>query len=269
MKTYSPNLNPEFAIAFGIRQKIVRSFRPKNCLHTTTSMCTLFWTKILCAFSSLFVKSIANSGLKNSISIFVISFLFITGAALAADPGLAPQQIFDNMQAQESKINDLQFNLRQVIALKGIKEQQVIKGTIIYKKPDLLHVEYAAPTQQLVIANKDDLVMYIMEQGKWQESMRQKVSNLIGKQWKSEYGLWSVSDMAKNYDAQASKEGNLAVLTMVPKDKTYLFKMKIYVNTTNWMPVKTTWEDDNQLITSELLNIKMNTGVKDELFKFK
>jgi outer membrane lipoprotein-sorting protein len=177
--------------------------------------------------------------------------------------------IYENMQAQESKINDLQFTIKQVIELKAIKERQVIKGQIIYKKPDLLHVEYTAPTQQLVIANKDDMVMYVLEQGKWQESMRQKVSNLIGKQWKSEYGLWSVGDLAKNYDAQASREGDKAVLLLVPKDKTYMFTMKIYVDTKNWLPVKTTWEDDNQFITSELLNVKMNTGVKDELFKCK
>ena len=205
----------------------------------------------------------------NSISFFVIGLLFITLLAGAADTNLTPQQIYENMQAQESKINDLQFNLKQIVELKAIKERQVITGKISYKKPDLLHVEYTSPTQQLIIANNDDMVMYILEQGKWQENMRQKVSNLIGKQWKSEYGLWSVNDLAKNYDAHASKEGDKAVLLLEPKDKSYMFKMKILVDTKNWLPVKTTWEDDNQLITSELLNIKMNTGVKDELFKFK
>jgi outer membrane lipoprotein-sorting protein len=45
--------------------------------------------------------------------------------------------------------------------------------------------------------------------------------------------------------------------------------MKILVDTKNWLPVKTTWEDDNQLITSELSGVRMNTGVKDDLFKFK
>ncbi|MDD5259747.1 MAG: outer-membrane lipoprotein carrier protein LolA [bacterium] len=204
-----------------------------------------------------------------TILIFVIGLLFITGAALAADPTLTPQKIYENMQAQESKINDLQFTIKQVIELKAIKERQVIKGAIIYKKPDLLHVEYTSPTQQMIIANKDDFVMYILEQGKWRENVRQKVSNLIGKQWKSDYGLWSVGDLAKNYDAKATREGDKAVLWLEPKDKTYMFKMKIFVDTKNWLPVKTTWEDDNQLITSELLNVKMNTGVKDELFKFK
>ncbi len=201
--------------------------------------------------------------------LLLISLFFITGLAWAAEPVLTPQQIYENMQAQESKINDLQFNLKQVIELKAIKERQVIKGAIIYKKPDLLHVEYTAPTQQLIIANKDDFVLYILEQGQWQENMRQKVSSLIGKQWKSEYGLWSVSDLAKNYEAKATKVGDKAILWLEPKDKTYMFKMKIFVDTKNWLPIKTTWEDDNQLITSELLNVKMNTGVKDELFKFK
>ncbi|MDD5132130.1 MAG: outer-membrane lipoprotein carrier protein LolA [bacterium] len=199
----------------------------------------------------------------------IISLLLITGLGWAADTSLTPQQIYDNMQAQESKINDLQFSLKQIVELKAIKERQVITGKIIYKKPDLLHVEYTSPTQQLIIANKDDLVMYILEQGKWQENMRQKVSNLIGKQWKSEYGLWSVSDLAKNYDTRASKEGDKAVLLLEPKDKTYMFKMKILIDTKNWLPVKTTWEDDNQLITSELSGVRMNTGVKDDLFKFK
>lgn len=202
-------------------------------------------------------------------NLLIISLLFITSLSWAADPGLTPQSIFENMQRQEAKITDLQFSLKQVIALKALKEQQTVKGTIIYKKPDLLFVEYTSPTQQMVIANKDDLVMYVLTDGKWQENMRQKVSALIGKQWKSDFGLWSVNELSKNYEAKATREGNKAVLLLEPKDKTYMFKMKIFVDTTSWLPVKTIWEDDNQLITSELLNIKMNTGVKDELFKFK
>ncbi len=201
--------------------------------------------------------------------ILIIILLSIASLTWAADPGLTPQSIFENMQRQETKITDLQFSLKQVIALKALKEQQIIKGTIIYKKPELLYVEYSSPTQQMVIANKDDLVMYVLVDGKWQENMRQKVSALIGKQWKGDYGLWSVSDLAKNYDAKAASEGGKAVLLLEPKDKTYMFKMKIYVDTTSWLPVKTIWEDDNQLITSELLNIKINTGVKDDIFKFK
>ncbi len=195
--------------------------------------------------------------------------LFITSWSWAATPSLTPQNIFENMQQQEAKITDLQFNLKQVITLKALKEKQTIKGRIIYKKPDLLYVEYTSPNQQMVIANKDDLVMYVLADGKWQENMRQKVSALIGKQWKGDYGLWSVNDLSKNYEAKAATEGGKAILLLEPKDKTYPFKMKIFVDTTSWLPVKTIWEDDNQLITSELLDIKMNTGVRDELFKFK
>ncbi len=199
----------------------------------------------------------------------IIGLLFVTGVAWAANPSLTPQSIFENMQQQEAKITDLQFSIKQVIALKALKERQIVKGTIIYKKPDLLYVEYTSPTQQMVIANKDDLAMYILTDGKWQENMRQKVSTLIGKEWKSDYGLWSVNDLSKNYEAKAASEGGKAVLLLEPKDKTYMFKMKIFIDTSSWLPVKTIWEDDNQLITTELLNIKMNSGVKDELFKFK
>lgn len=202
---------------------------------------------------------------------YILSFslLFITSWSWAAAAVFTPQSIFENMQQQEARITDLQFSLKQETVLKALKERQVVKGRVIYKKPDMLYVEYTSPTQQMVIANKDDLVMYVLADGKWQENMRQKISALMGKQWKSNYGLWSINDLSKNYEAKATSEGGKAVLLLEPKDKTYLFKMKIFVDTTSWLPVKTIWEDDNQLITSELLNMKMNTGVRDELFKFK
>ncbi|MBI5554923.1 MAG: outer membrane lipoprotein carrier protein LolA [Elusimicrobia bacterium] len=201
--------------------------------------------------------------------ILLSGLVCITSLSWAADSSLTPQSIFENMQQQETRITDLRFSLKQVIALKALKERQIVKGTIIYKKPDLLYVEYTSPTQQMVIANKDDLVMYVLADGKWQENMRQKVSTLIGKQWKSDFGLWSVNDLTKNYETKAISEGGKEVLLLEPKDKTYRFKMKIFVDTSTWLPVKTIWEDDNQLITSELLNVKINTGVRDELFKFK
>lgn len=263
MKPFSSNSKNSISaanIVFGLQHKFYSAY---------ISLCR-YARFLKSCFASKPIFSLRKQFLSLELGIFYIfGLLFFTGLVWAAEPVLTPQQIYENMQAQESKINDLQFNLKQVIELKAIKERQVIKGAIIYKKPDLLHVEYTSPTQQLIIANQDDFVLYILEQGKWQENMRQKVSNLIGKQWKSEYGLWSVSDLAKNYEAKATKVGDKAILWLEPKDKTYMFKMKIYVDTKNWLPIKTTWEDDNQLITSELLNVKMNTGVKDELFKFK
>ncbi len=167
----------------------------------------------------------------NQCRLFLIGMVCITSLSWAADPSLTPQSIFENMQQQETKITDLQFSLKQVIALKALKERQIVKGTIIYKKPDLLYVEYTSPTRQMVIANKDDLVMYVLADGKWQENMRQKVSTLIGKQWKSDFGLWSVNELSKNYEAKAISEGSQAVLLLEPKDKTYMFKMKIFVDT--------------------------------------
>ncbi len=209
--------------------------------------------------------------MRRHFKIFISSFLIIIFAAgniMAA--ALTTQEILAKMQAQEATLQDLQFDLRQEIRFKELKERQTVLAKVIYKKPDLLYVEYKAPNEQLVLANKDNMIMYAKEKGQWQETMHQKISNLVGKQWKADYGVWTTTDLEKNYEVKSAVQGaNTVVLKLAPKEKTYNFTMSIVINTKNWLPVKTLWEDDNQVITTNLQNIKVNTGVSDELFKFK
>jgi len=201
-------------------------------------------------------------------------FIALTGilvawSSLSAAPLTVPE-VLAKMQAQEATLEDLQFDLRQVIQFKELKEKQNVLAKVIYKKPDLLYVEYSAPNEQMVIANKDDMVMYTREQGRWQESMRQKISNLVGKQWKADYGLWTTTDLEKNYDVKVLpyKAGQVP-LSLQPKDKTYNFTMTIFLDQKTWLPVKTLWEDENQLITTDLTHIKVNNKVNSDIFKFK
>ena len=188
----------------------------------------------------------------------------VTAAALTA------KDILAKMQEREAALQDLQFNFRQEVRFKELKERQTVLAKVIYKKPDLLYVEYKAPHEQLVIANKDDMVMYAKEKGQWQETMRQKVSNLVGKQWKADYGVWSTADLEKNYEVRSAVQGTgQAILKLAPREKTYNFTMDIFIDTKTWLPLKTVWEDDNQVITTDLQNIRINTGVAAETFKFK
>ncbi len=93
--------NPDFAIGFGIRRKIAGSFRQKNCLQTTVGMRAVIWTKILCAFSSRFVKPITKSGLKTRSKfvsvvcvfyflILIFGFSSIIGCAGPQHPAVMP-----------------------------------------------------------------------------------------------------------------------------------------------------------------------------------
>jgi outer membrane lipoprotein-sorting protein len=197
-----------------------------------------------------------------------ITLILFAGPALSAP--LTVQEVLAKMQAQEAAMEDLQFDLHQVITFKELKEKQNVMAKVIYKKPDLLYVEYTAPNEQLVIANKDDMVMYAREKGSWQETMRQKISNLVGKQWKADYGVWTTTDLEKNYDVKVlPSKGGQTPLSLQPREKTYNFTMTIFLDQKTWLPVKTLWEDDNQLITTDLNHVKLNTKVNSDIFKFK
>lgn len=194
--------------------------------------------------------------------------LFCTSPLLGAE--LTAQDILKNMKQQEIAIEDLQFNLQQTMYLKTIKEKQQMSAQVKFKKPDLLYVEYKAPLEQLVIAQKEEVAMYIKEKGSWQETSRQKMADVLGKNWKANYGLWFSEEIEKNYNvSMVNAGGNRVGLALTPKDKAYKFTMTIYLEKQNWLPVKTVWEDENQVITTELTNIKLNSKLPDELFKFK
>lgn len=197
--------------------------------------------------------------------LYIIYFTFILQAA-----EITPQEVIAKMRGQEATLEDLQFSLRQVITLKELKEKQTLSARVIYKKPDSLYVEYKAPYEQLVIANHGEMALYIKDRGQWQENSRQKISELMGHQWKGNYGLWTSSDIEKNYNLKVSSGKNDQVLLFLkPKEKTYDFTLTIYLNKNNWLPSKTIWEDENQNIVTDLENMKINTKVKDDVFTFK
>lgn len=201
-------------------------------------------------------------------NVVMMLLLFYVSAVWAGD--LTAQDILKNMRQQEMTLEDLQFNLRQTMYLKTLKERQQISAWVMFKKPDLIMVEYKAPLEQLVIANEKEMAMYLKEKGIWQETSRQKIAQVLGKNWKADYGLWLSEEIEKNYTVSVAKtSGNQVGLMLKPKEKSYDFTMTIYLDSRNWLPLKTVWEDENQVITTEISNAQLNTKLSNDVFKFR
>lgn len=219
-------------------------------------------------------KSRLDCGIRRKVSSYPGSWVSMMLLLFYVSPvwagGLTAQDILQNMRQQEMTLEDLQFNLRQTMYLKTLKERQRISAWVMFKKPDLILVEYKTPLEQLVIANEKEIAMYLKEKGIWQETSRQKIDQVLGKNWKADYGLWLSEEIEKNYTVSVIKaSGDQVGLMLKPKEKSYDFTMTIYLDSRNWLPVKTVWEDANQVITTEITNAKINSKIAAEVFKFK
>lgn len=208
--------------------------------------------------------------MRSKYSITVIAVIFLITAVSVYAQNYTIEEIIENVRKQEVSIENMQFNLKQVMQLKTMKEKQTITGKVVTKKPDKLYVEYSRPYSQRIISNGKDIAIYMLgEDGAWNLLMKEKKDDLMGEKWMSDYGLLS-ADYLDNYKLSIIKQDvDTCKILLKPKDKSIEFSINIWINTKTWFPVKTLWEDEMQIITSTISDIKINTDVKDTLFNIK
>ncbi len=208
--------------------------------------------------------------MRNRYIIPVIAVIFSITAMSVHAQNYTIDEIIENVRKQEVSIQDMQFNLKQVMQIKTMKEKQTVIGKVVTKKPDKLYVEYSSPYSQRIISNGKDIVIYMLgEDGVWNLIMKEKKDDLMGEKWMSDYGLLS-TDYLNNYKLSIIKQDeDTCQLLLKPKDKSIGFSINIWINTKTWFPVKTLWEDEMQIITSTISKIKTNTNVEDTMFDIK
>lgn len=106
-----------------------------------------------------YIEEYTDNGRLPQVKIFQ-SIVFIAACAVApatAQNILTADQFFKDVSAQYMTIKDYQAQL-EVLAGK-----QIMSGTVLYKAPSLMRMDFSAPASQVIVYDGQSLVIYVPE----------------------------------------------------------------------------------------------------------
>jgi chaperone LolA len=199
---------------------------------------------------------------------------------LAVNPVLGEatriEDVLDRMQSVENQIKDLEFSFTQDIEFKTVKESYRLEGGLLFKQPNRVVFDQSAPVKQKLVSDGKRLWVYSPE--------KKQVYIDKWKKWKGItyflpgvfYEEGRMSKLRKNLVIKLDSEDEKNyVLYIVPKkDKkinSYFpggFEFYMWVDKADMYPKKTKFISRDFQCVTDTKEWKINTGLKDDLFKF-
>jgi len=99
----------------------------------------------------------------------------LTVSSLFAQDIQTADRYFDKISQTYAKIQDYEAHITIT------QGTTVMKGTIFYKKPDLIRIDFTDPKDQVIVSNGDTLTIYIPKQSAvFQQSLKQAGGQAVG-----------------------------------------------------------------------------------------
>lgn len=203
--------------------------------------------------------------------LFIISF-WIRPIFLANGAPLSLEDILRKMECAEKEISNIKFDFNQQVDIKITEEKYEINGYLVFKKPQKIFMESENHTSQRIISDGEYLWVYFPE---YNQVSKEKVDiNTLKIGLGGEFfglGLGkSIKDLGENYEVKLlGEEENCYLLKIIPKRVKNYFAVNLWVSNMHWFPVKIEVQTEEMIVTSNISNIKLNTKIKEKLFKFK
>jgi outer membrane lipoprotein-sorting protein len=201
----------------------------------------------------------------------------LAGAPRAADNDFsdaALRRVLSAMERQEQGIKDLSADVVQTKLFRDFDDTTVFKGIFRYKKPRRLYWAFYSPDESIIVVNEREALMYVPEMKQVQKldvTKSPKGVSLI-------FGFdRSVSELKEEFEitiAAVEPAGGRKryVLNLQPKTaaaKGMFSRIRLWVPDTLWLPQKVmVYELGGDETTTELFNVRMNTGVPEKMFHF-
>lgn len=180
------------------------------------------------------------------------------------------EDLLDNMQKAQSKIETLKSNFFQKKTSKLFKTPQELSGIIYFKKPDFIRWEYTNPENYIIFIEKDKFRIYYPTLKKVKEG---KVVRLRGKIFSVLFAQEPLEKLKSYFTIELRKRKMEDILILSPqvyKLKKYWKSWTLAINRSNFLPFSIEiLEKDGDLTYIEFEDIKVNLELKDELFKLK
>ncbi|NOQ48874.1 MAG: outer membrane lipoprotein-sorting protein [Methanococcoides sp.] len=204
--------------------------------------------------------------------LLMCSALFAVGCI---DEQLTAEQIAEQMQQKEEGIEDYSYTM--YITSSSFGQDNVMESEMIFKKPYKMRSVVKQPAEQtgtLTVSDGETIWIYDphentviqMEMPDTPEDIQIDYVGMIG-------GILNESDVSFS-GLEEFDNRTVYVMRLRPKEETenplFASNVKVWIDKETWMPLKYEIydEDENPMISFEIRNLKVNTGISDDEFEF-
>jgi outer membrane lipoprotein carrier protein len=206
--------------------------------------------------------------------IFFLLWMIPLTVVLSPSPAKAAEPIHDviaKLQARYEAIAELQADFNQVTEFKGFSKKVMSSGKF-YLKKEKLRWDYLEPSRQQIFVEEDEVLFYVPEH---QQVIKTRLSTELDSQVPVRL-LAGSSHLERDFnidwvDAQQHKDADGTYrLSLVPKTPTAEFaEIRIAVDPNDMLIRKIFLQEPRgNRSTFEFSNIKINRGLKDQVFQF-
>jgi outer membrane lipoprotein-sorting protein len=211
----------------------------------------------------------------------IIFFLFIFVFQLVAAQESTGEAAADSMETAKKfrhEVEQKYNNIKDMKCAISIKiNGDTLKGTLFFKRPNLLKIEFSSPRGQVISMNGTKLQIYIPSQN---VSMEQELGGATADPnasafsvLKSIYAFSFPEDIKNSYvplDANNpnSMKVKKLVLKWIRRGQTSIKQMILCVNKENFIVRVEALSDQNQKIVMDMSNIKTNLDLPSSDFEY-
>jgi outer membrane lipoprotein carrier protein len=197
-----------------------------------------------------------------------LAFFFLAGPIFAQESTstLTMDSLIDKLAEKEKTITDVRFKFTQTVEIKLTNDEKKTSGTVIYQKPNKLHIKLDKPYQQTIISDGKQVWIYtpaynqvmVGDWNFWERTgmLPKEIFNFgqTAADWKKDYKLSMVGQDNGYYE--------LALAT-----GTY-FNTHFWISEKTLFPEKTKMVTEGASVTTESSNVEFNVKPEERLFRF-
>ncbi|MGH7230627.1 MAG: LolA family protein [Nitrospiraceae bacterium] len=187
----------------------------------------------------------------------------------------AVKDVVKKLQARYEQTKDLQAEFQQLTRIEGFATPLTSSGRVSIKKPGLLRWDYLDPNVEEIYVNRDEVMMYVPEH---QQVLVGKLTQMAASQAPLQL-LQGVAKIDEQFEVEPTKggergEGGIPLVTLVPKPaeseaSRAVLRIVLEVQPkTYFIKAVSIHEVSGNISTFQFSNLKPNTGLKPNLFKF-
>ena len=213
--------------------------------------------------------------MKRSKLIFTV--IALSTAAVVPTGGLRANgkldEILANMQKAAGSITSIQAKMEQLKRDRIIGGLEKYSGEIFFKHTakgnDKVKIVYSIPKGQTIWVVGETITLYQAEIKQAIVTTRSAAASKGDEFAFIATPYSSVPDLKRQYDiVYAGDDQGMAKLDLTPKAKSSIRKLTLWVDQSNWLPMKyTVVESGGNPTTFTLSGVKKNQGVSDSTFK--
>lgn len=177
--------------------------------------------------------------------------------------------VLSHFETFDRDLKTLTAEFTQSLAMLETGMSSSVEGSIVYKKPEHLRIEYSRPEPQTVVTDGKDIWIHRPAHGQVIQSLLEDwkksdptINNLM------QFG--SYGKMLKNYDVVLDSGPAAIILHLTPKDSPGAdFRLSLELNDKTLFPETTVLGVGSMVARTILTNIRFNPKVEDKTFDFK